>query len=97
MSGPPAKPGRAFPNRELPRKPGGEPQPDSPNPHTQLGTEEGSKGPYPQGREFDDQGRPVKDIDFTDHGRPQQHTDPHQHPYEDNPTGGPGSAVTLNR
>lgn len=31
---------------------------------------------------------PVKDIDFTDHGRPNIHLNPHEHSYENNPTGG---------
>lgn len=30
----------------------------------------------------------MKGIDFTDHGRPQIHPNPHEHPYELNPTGG---------
>jgi RHS repeat-associated protein len=81
------RPGQAFPNRELPRdKRTKEPVPDSPNPHSQLGQQEGRRGQYPQAREFDDKGRPVKDIDFTDHGR--GHPNPHQHRYIDNPSGG---------
>jgi RHS repeat-associated protein len=84
------KPGDAFPDRSLPRAGGGEPAPDpeAEGPHTQLGTKEGRNGPYPQAREFDAEGRPVRDIDFTDHGRPGQHNNPHEHPYRDNPTGG---------
>ncbi|WP_343898889.1 RHS repeat-associated core domain-containing protein, partial [Chitinophaga japonensis] len=75
---------------ELPRTSGGEPAPDpaATGPHTQLGSREGRNGTYNQAREFDQNGRPVKDIDFTDHGRPNQHTNPHQHPYVENPTGG---------
>lgn len=57
-------------------------------PHTQLGTKAGSKGKYRQAREFDADGRAVRDIDFTDHGRPDVHTNPHQHRFEPNPTGG---------
>jgi hypothetical protein len=58
-------------------------------PHTALGRKKGRQGDYPQAREFDADGRPVRDIDFTDHGRPgQNHTNPHQHRYLDNPTGG---------
>lgn len=57
-------------------------------PHTQLGSQEGRKGPYNQAREFDANGKAVKDIDFTDHGRPAQHTNPHQHMYLKAPTGG---------
>lgn len=85
-----SNPGAAFPDRELPRDRGGEPTPDSDadGPYTQLGRKEGGKGSYPQAREFDSDGKPVKDIDFTDHGRPSQHPNPHQHTYEDNPTGG---------
>ncbi len=77
--------------KELPRKKNGEPQPDpdaAGNPHTQLGKKEGSKGDYNQAREFDSNGKPVKDIDFTDHGRPQNHTNPHQHKYQPSETGG---------
>ena len=77
------------PNRELPRYPSGRPKPESPYPHTQLGTR---KGRYPQSREFDANGRPVRDIDWTDHGKPDWHTDPHQHVYgPDGSRGGPGS------
>lgn len=46
------------------------------------------KGKYKQGREFDEKGKPVTDIDHTDHGRPDKHSNPHQHDWEDNPTGG---------
>ncbi len=35
-------------------------------PHTQLGT----KMKYPPVREYDENGKPVQDIDFTDHGTP---------------------------
>jgi RHS repeat-associated protein len=77
------------PSRELPRYPGGRPKPESPYPHTQLGTR---KRQYPQSREFDGNGRPVRDIDWTDHGSPDWHTDPHQHVYgPDGSRGGPGS------
>jgi len=76
------------PDRSLPRTPDGIPIPDADAPHTQLGTQEGRKHKYPQAREFDEKGNPVRDIDFTDHGRPQDHVNPHEHPYEDNPTGG---------
>ncbi len=75
----------------LPRNPDGTPAPDGEaagRPHTRLGREEGSKGPYNQAREFNSNGKPVKDVDFTDHGRPQNHTNPHQHPYISNKTGG---------
>jgi len=39
-------------------------------------------------RKFDEYGKPVRDIDFTDHGRPDGHTNPHQHDYIPNETGG---------
>jgi uncharacterized protein RhaS with RHS repeats len=85
-----AKPGQAFPDRALPRSEGGEPMadPEAEGAYTQLGRKEGRNGSYPQAREFDKDGKPVRDIDFTDHGRPGNHTNPHQHPYRDNPTGG---------
>jgi hypothetical protein len=62
------------------------PKPSVDEPHTQLGQKDGRKGRYPQAREFDGEGNPVRDIDFTDHGR--GHPNPHQHPYKENPTGG---------
>ena len=62
--------------------------PEAEGAHTQLGQKDGRNGKYDQGREFDANGKPVKDIDFTDHGRPQNHPNPHQHPYIPNPTGG---------
>ncbi|MCD8043555.1 MAG: RHS repeat-associated core domain-containing protein [Tannerellaceae bacterium] len=52
--------------------------------HTQLGNR---KGKYRQAREFDASGKEIRDIDFTDHKR-SDHTNPHQHIYKDNPTGG---------
>ena len=64
------------------------PIPESSNPHTQLGTRNGRKGKYPQAREFDEKGKPVRDIDFTDHGTPHKHPNPHQHRREENSTGG---------
>jgi RHS repeat-associated protein len=78
------------PSEPLPRKESGEPMPDpeATGPHTQVGTQQGRKGPYKQAREFDGNGQPVKDIDFTDHGRPNEHTNPHQHEYIPNPSGG---------
>ncbi|MBL8296833.1 MAG: hypothetical protein JNN30_00665, partial [Rhodanobacteraceae bacterium] len=86
------KPGDAFPDRPLPRDPvSGEPVPDAEAvgvPHTQLGTKNGSKGKYPQAREFDEKGKEVKTRDFTDHGRPGNHTNPHDHIRTPNPTGG---------
>ena len=54
-----------------------------------------------QAREFDSNGKPVKDIDFTDHGRPNEHDNPHEHPYMLNETGGtpqrgPGQPLNSN-
>jgi RHS repeat-associated protein len=88
---------------DLRRGPHGEPAPDPEakgSPHTQLGVREGRNETHPQAREFDENGKPVKDIDFTDHGRPEQHSNPHEHPYIPNPTGGTpqrGPAQPLSR
>lgn len=60
--------------------------PDSPYPHTQLGKREGGSGTYRQTREWEN-GQPIKDTDWTNHGR-KDHTDPHDHWYKPNPTGG---------
>ena len=79
--------GKAFPNRSLPRDKHGNPIPETNAPHTQLGTKTGRKGTYPQAREFDSNGNPVRDIDFTNHGRA-NHPNPHQHRYIPNETGG---------
>ena len=57
-------------------------------PHTQLGTKRRPGEKYPQAREFDSNGKPVKTIDFTDHGKPWNHPNPYKHPCEPNPTGG---------
>lgn len=76
------------PDRPLPLTEDGIPIPETDVPHTQLGTRDGSKGKYPQAREFGKDGKPMKGIDFTDHGRPWDHPNPHEHPYEPNPTGG---------
>ncbi len=62
--------------------------PSSPDPHTQLGTRQGGKGPYVQAREWGANGELIRDIDFTDHGRPRNHVNPHFHPWLLNPTGG---------
>jgi hypothetical protein len=56
--------------------------------HTQLGIGSGLKGKYPQAREFDKDGQPFGEIDFTDYCRTYDHTNPHQHRREKNPTGG---------
>ena len=76
------------PDRKLPVTEHGVPVPETDVPHTELGTRKGRKEKYPQAREFDKNGNPVKDIDFTDHGRPTKHSNPHQHIYKPNPTGG---------
>ncbi|WP_198043672.1 RHS repeat-associated core domain-containing protein [Janthinobacterium sp. 1_2014MBL_MicDiv] len=88
-----AKPGTYRPARALPRDAHGNPMSDSVLPHTQLGTATSRRaGEYTQAREwgYDEKGNlvPIRDIDFTDHGRPQNHTNPHQHDYVPNPTGG---------
>jgi len=79
------------PDRPLPMTEDGVPIPDTDTPHTQLGIRDSKrkKGErYPQAREFDKDGKPVKTIDFTDHGRPHEHTNPHQHVPKGNETGG---------
>src|SRR5690554_5272566 len=80
--------GSYRPDRKLPRDKLGNPVPDSDGPHTQLGTKKGRNSDYTQAREFDGNGKLVRDIDFTDHGRPQNHPNPHQHDWVPNPTGG---------
>jgi len=77
----------------LPQYPTGEPKPSVPYPHTQVGTKDGRKGPYPKSREWDygkdGKVEPKKDIDWTDHGRPSQHpNNPHEHEWVPNETGG---------
>lgn len=79
------------PDRPLPMTENGVPIPDTDAPHTQLGTKDSKRRPgekYPQAREYDENGEPVKTIDFTDHGEPLIHQNPHEHPYEPNSTGG---------
>lgn len=83
------KTGPYTPSRLLPKDKDGVKLPDADAPHTQLGTRKGEDGIYyPQARGFDEYGREVRDVDFTDHGRPHEHPNPHQHRYEENPTGG---------
>ncbi|MEV8577403.1 RHS repeat-associated core domain-containing protein, partial [Elizabethkingia anophelis] len=88
----PENAGKYAPERDLPRVPKGESGEGEPLPDAealaQLGTKQGRKGNYTQAREFDKNGKPVRDIDFTDHGRPQNHANPHQHRWEPNQTGG---------
>lgn len=62
--------------------------PDTDVPHTQLGTKKGEKGYYPQAREYGYNGELIRDIDFTDHGRAKLHPSPHQHSWDNNPSGG---------
>jgi RHS repeat-associated protein len=84
-------PSKRFPDRPLPRDKHGNPIPDPEAkgaPHTQLGQKDGRSGKYDQAREFDEKGRPVRDVDFTDHGRPTKHANPHEHPYVPNTSGG---------
>lgn len=79
------------PDRPLPKDKDGVPIPETDAPHTQLGTKKSKRRPgekYPQAREFDENGKPVKTIDFTDHKEPSIHPNPHTHSCEPNPTGG---------
>jgi RHS repeat-associated protein len=73
---------------ELPNGPSGEPVPSSMSPHTQIGTKEGSKGPYIQTRTWGENGQQGRRTDWTDHGRPDTHSNPHDHPVIPNPSGG---------
>jgi hypothetical protein len=80
------------PERKLPHDSHGNMVPDVDVPHSQLASKKGRRGDYRQVREwrYDENGElaPSRLIDFTDHGRPQDHTNPHQHDWEPNPTGG---------
>lgn len=79
------------PDRPLPKDEDGIAIPDTDASHTQLGTKGSKRRPgeqYPQAREFDTKGNPIKTIDFTDHGEPLIHPNPHEHPCIPNPTGG---------
>ena len=75
-------------NTALPRNEHGVPIPISQFPHTQIGEHTGRRNSYRQTREWGANGELIRDIDWTDHGRPQNHTNPHQHTWEDNTTGG---------
>ncbi len=68
---------------DLPRDSNGRALPDSPFPHIQLGqrTSRRRKKTYTQVREFGENGKLIRDIDFTDHDRG-DHTNPHQHRYD---------------
>gem|GEM_PF-1941960 len=82
--------GQYIPDRELPKTKDGVPVPDVDDAeHTQLGsrTSKSSGEDYRQTREWDNQGNPVKTTDWTDHNR-KDHTDPHDHRYLPNSTGG---------
>ena len=89
------------PPRALPRGSHGEHLPESDFPHTQLGTQSGRRGSYPQTKEWGAKcdrgydGNTPKDVkDWTNHGRGRDHPDPHRHPY--NPeTGKKGSAEPI--
>ena len=72
----------------LPRNKHGVDIPSSDTPHTQLGIRKGSEGNYPQTREWGYDGKPVKTTDWTDHFTPHLHTNPHDHPFLKNSTGG---------
>jgi RHS repeat-associated protein len=84
--------GISRPGGGLPRGNNGRPMPDISVPHTQIGTRHGRKGSYTQAREWmnDSNGNlsPTRDIDFTDHSRPSNHTNPHEHWFVPNPSGG---------
>ncbi|UOG58936.1 hypothetical protein MAL03_20670 (plasmid) [Leptospira noguchii] len=99
----PVNSGNFRPNRLLPNTKNGVPLPDTNLPHTQIGYQTGRKGDYTQAREwnYNDKGKleAKRLIDFTDHGRPANHTNPHQHKFLPNPTGGTakhGPAEPLN-
>jgi uncharacterized Zn-binding protein involved in type VI secretion len=86
-----AKMGSYRPKGGLPRDKHGNPVPSSKYPHTQLGTKNGRNGDYTQAREWQNKNGklvPKRDIDFTDHGRPGSHSNPHQHDWVRNQTGG---------
>lgn len=75
-----------FPDRNLPYE-GRKKLPDTDahgKPHTQLGTRTRRGKKYRQAREFDIDGKPVRDIDFTDHRFPEKHPNPHQHEWTKN-------------
>ncbi|MDN3505430.1 MAG: RHS repeat-associated core domain-containing protein [Rhabdochlamydiaceae bacterium] len=78
------------PDRSLPKDEHGEAIPDTDAPHTQLGKRQSKRTGevYTQCREFDETGKKIRDIDFTDHGLPKNHSNPHQHKWEPNSTGG---------
>lgn len=88
----PGNAGTYQPQRALPRDSYGNPIPDANTAHTQIGVRNGRNGNYTQARTWDNSAdgniTPKKTIDFTDHGRPATHTNPHQHEFIQNPTGG---------
>ncbi len=84
-------PGPYAPNRELPVKHGvGIPDSEAyGRSYTQLGTQVSERGGYSyvKAREFGADGKAIRDIEFTDHRR-KDHTNPHQHRWIPNETGG---------
>jgi hypothetical protein len=72
----------------LPRSEHGVDLPSSNSPHTQIGWRESRFSPYRQTREWGYNGRKIKTTDWTEHGRPKIHTNPHDHHYTPNTTGG---------
>ena len=78
--------GSWFPKRVVPHS--GRPGDvlDSECAHTALGWSRDMK--YPQAREFGENGKLIRDIDFTSHGNPSIHPNPHQHEWLPGPTGG---------
>jgi RHS repeat-associated protein len=80
--------GNYRPQGRLPADEHGAMVPSSENAHTQIGT--GRGGNYTAAREWAANGKPVRDIHFTDHESPEVsgHTNPHQHEWIPNETGG---------
>jgi uncharacterized protein RhaS with RHS repeats len=72
----------------LPRNQHGANIPSSDTAHTQLGWHAGRKGDYPQTRQWGANKKPIKTTDWTDHGRPCEHSNPHDHIFGPNATGG---------
>ena len=82
-----------YEDEQPPRLGSTKPDEDAEGAHCQLRWDDQNKRVY-QGREFDDSGKPVRDIDFTSptfpngNPRPGHLPPPHQHRWLDNPTGG---------
>lgn len=67
------------------------PDPDAEGrPHTIIGTRESKRGrgKYRQAREFDQNGKPVRDIDWSNHGQ-RDIENPHQHDWTEDEQGQP--------